>query len=349
VTATLELQHLSFGYQAPGDTLQDFSLSVEAGELVALLGPSGCGKTTLLKLICGLLPPEKGDIRVRGRSLLGLPPEKRDITMVFQQDQLFEHMTLAENIGFGLRMRGHKPAHIAAEVTAILDQVQLGGLETRKPRQLSGGQRQRGALARALVTGPSVMLLDEPLSALDASLRDELRSLLLHLQRQRRQTSLFVTHDQEEALRLADRVAIVFDGRLHMLAPPRECVERPLSRRIAEFMGTANFIPAHLDGRMAQTPLGPLQLDQPHPPGPACLCVRPEALRLGSGNNSFEARVQAISYRGDHLYCELLAGNLPLEAKLPSDAQLKHGDRLQLHMAPQALWRLPETKGDVQP
>jgi len=349
VTATLELQNLSFGYQMPGDTLRDFSLSVEAGELVALLGPSGCGKTTLLKLICGLLAPEQGDIRVRGRSLLGQPPEKRDITMVFQQDQLFEHMTLAENIGFGLRMRGHKSVDITKEVTTILDQVQLAGLETRKPRQLSGGQRQRGALARALVTGPSVMLLDEPLSALDASLRDELRSLLLRLQRQRRQTSLFVTHDQEEALRLADRVAIVFDGRLHMLAPPRECIERPLSRRIAEFMGTSNFIPAQINDRVAQTPLGALQLDQPHPTGPACLCVRPEALRLGPGSNSFEARVQAISYRGDHLYCELLAGDLPLEAKLPSDAQLKHGDHWQLHISPQALWRLPETEGDVQP
>lgn len=349
MTATLELQQLSFGYQAPGDILRDFSLSVEAGELVALLGPSGCGKTTLLKLICGLLTPEQGDIHVRGQSLLGRPPEKRDITMVFQQDQLFEHMTLAENIGFGLRMRGHKPANIAAQVAAILDQVQLAGLETRKPRQLSGGQRQRGALARALVTGPSVMLLDEPLSALDASLRDELRSLLLRLQRQRRQTSLFVTHDQEEALRLADRVAIVFDGRLHMLAPPRDCVERPLSRRIAEFMGTTNFIPAHLDGWVAQTPLGSLQLDQSHPPGPASLCVRPEALRLGPGSNAFEAQLQAISYRGDHLYCELLAGDLPLEAKLPSDAKLGQGDRLQLHLAPQALWRLPQTDGEIKP
>lgn len=349
MTATLELQHLSFGYQAPGDILRDFSLSVEAGELVALLGPSGCGKTTLLKLICGLLAPEQGDIRVRGRSLLGLPPEKRDITMVFQQDQLFEHMSLAENIGFGLRMRGHKPADIATEVAAILDQVQLAGLESRKPRQLSGGQRQRGALARALVTGPSVMLLDEPLSALDASLRDELRNLLLSLQRQRRQTSLFVTHDQEEALRLADRVAIVFDGQLHMLAPPRECIERPLSRRIAEFMGTSNFIPAQINDRVAQTPLGVWQLDQLHPPGPACLCVRPEALRLGPGSNSFEAQVQAISYRGDHLYCELLAGDLPLEAKLPSDTELRQGNSLQLHLAPRALWRLPETEGDVQP
>lgn len=348
MTATLELQHLSFGYQMPGDTLRDFSLSVEAGELVALLGPSGCGKTTLLKLICGLLAPEQGDIRVRGHSLLGLPPEKRDIAMVFQQDQLFEHMSLAENIGFGLRMRGHKPAAIAAEVSAILDQVQLVGLETRKPRQLSGGQRQRGALARALVTGPSVMLLDEPLSALDAGLRDELRSLLLRLQRGRRQTSLFVTHDQEEALRLADRVAIVFDGHLHMLAPPRDCVERPLSRRIAEFMGAVNFIPAQIEGCWAQTPLGRLQLEPTGPPGPACLCARPEALRLGFGANSFEAQVQAISYRGDHLYCELLAGDLPLQAKLPSDTQLGQGDKLPLHLAPQALWRLPETDGDLR-
>lgn len=348
MTATLELQHLNFGYQAPGDTLRDFSLSVEAGELVALLGPSGCGKTTLLKLICGLLTPEQGDIKVRGCSLLHLPPEKRDIAMVFQQDQLFEHMTLSENIGFGLRMHGYKPAKIKAELATILDQVQLAGLENRKPRQLSGGQRQRGALARALVTRPSVMLLDEPLSALDASLRDELRSLLLRLQRQRQQTSLFVTHDQEEALRLADRVAIVFDGRLHMLAPPRECVERPLTRQIAEFMGSTNFIPAQIEGHWAQTPLGRLQLEEVSTPGPASLCVRPEALRLGAGANSFEARVQAISYRGDHLYCELLAGKLPLEAKLPSDAELGQGDNLRLHLAPQALWRLPESEGEVR-
>lgn len=347
MTATLELQHLSFGYQTPGDTLRDFSLAVEPGELVALLGPSGCGKTTLLKLICGLLAPEQGDIQVRGRSLLKLPPEKRDIAMVFQQDQLFEHMTLAENIGFGLRMHGHKRASIAADVAEILEQVQLSGLEGRKPRQLSGGQRQRGALARALVTNPSVMLLDEPLSALDASLRDELRSLLLRLQRGRRQTSLFVTHDQEEALRLADRVAIVFEGRLHMLAPPRDCVERPLSRRIAEFMGTSNFIPAQIDGQLAQTPLGCLQLEQPQAPGPACLCLRPEALRLGPGVNAFEAKVQAISYRGDHLYCELVAGGLSLQAKLPSDTKLERGNSLNLHLAPEALWRLPQTEGDI--
>jgi spermidine/putrescine ABC transporter ATP-binding subunit len=220
-------------------------LAVEPGELLTLLGPSGCGKTTTLNLIAGFLVPEAGSIQLAGRTVDALPPHRRDIGIVFQDYALFPHRTVAENIGFGLRMRGLPKAEIATRVAAVIQLVKLGGLEERRPLHLSGGQRQRVALARALIIRPRILLLDEPLSNLDQKLREEMRFEVAALQRKLGITTLLVTHDQGEALEMSDRVAVMNQGRIEQLGRPNTIYERPATRFVAEFIGNAN----RLNGR----------------------------------------------------------------------------------------------------
>ena len=217
--------------------LSDLSLRVAGGELLALLGPSGCGKTTALKVVAGLLAPAGGDVRFDGESVLALPAERRGAVMVFQKPLLFPYLTVAENVGFGLKMRGLARGEAARRVAEALRLVQLEGYERRRPKELSGGQEQRVALARALVTEPRVLLLDEPFSALDETLRAEMRALVRALQRRLRITTLFVTHDQAEAASLADRVALLLDGKLEQVGPPRDFFTAPGTLRAARFFG----------------------------------------------------------------------------------------------------------------
>jgi len=205
----------------------DLTLDIASGRITALLGPSGCGKTTTLKMIAGLLPPTQGDITFDGQSVLGIPAERRGAVMVFQNYLLFPYMSVGENVGFGLKMRGVDQQTIRRKAAEMLDLVKLPGFEDRRPKQLSGGQQQRVALARALIVEPKVLLLDEPLSNLDAHLRDEMRELILSIQRQLGITTIFVTHDQEEAVVLADRIALIFDGRLHQFRPPERLLRTP--------------------------------------------------------------------------------------------------------------------------
>ncbi|MBC7680456.1 MAG: ABC transporter ATP-binding protein, partial [Pseudorhodobacter sp.] len=223
-----------------GPVVNGISLDVEPGSLVALLGPSGCGKSTTLRAVAGLLQPRSGDVRFDGASVLQVAPERRPVAMVFQSPLLFPHMSIGDNVAFGLRMRGVGKQERRARALEALERVRLPGVAERRPGQLSGGQEQRVSLARALVVQPEVLLLDEPFSALDASLRVEVRQLVAELQREAGVTTLFVTHDQEEATVLADQVALVLDGRLVQLGTPRELYEQPTSLQVAPFFGTAN-------------------------------------------------------------------------------------------------------------
>ena len=237
----LDIQHVSAAYGAT-KVLDDVSLSVEKGELIALLGSSGCGKTTLLRSIAGFVTPTAGRIVVDGRDLTGLPPEARGTAMMFQSYALWPHLDVAANIGYGLRMRGWKKPAIAARVAEMLKLMQLEGYGERPIAQLSGGQRQRIALARALAVDPSVLLLDEPMSNLDYKVRIELRHELRALQKRVGITAVYVTHDREEALTLADRIAVIDAGKIAQLGTPEEIFHRPASSFVAGFMGADNSL-----------------------------------------------------------------------------------------------------------
>ena len=241
------IDRVSKAYDGPL-VVDSLSLSVPSGTVFGLLGPSGCGKTTTLRMIAGLLQPDAGDISFDGVSVLGVPPERRAIGMVFQQHLLFPHMNVEQNVSFGLRMQGIRPAQWRSRVDEALDLVRLGGMQRRYPAQLSGGQQQRVALARAVVTSPAVLLLDEPLSNLDTRLREEMRALIRTVQRRLRITTIVVTHDQGEAMELSDQMAVMFDGRIAQVGRPAELYARPDTARIARFLGATNLIPARAVG-----------------------------------------------------------------------------------------------------
>jgi putative spermidine/putrescine transport system ATP-binding protein len=261
------------------DAVRDVSLTIGGGQLMCLLGPSGCGKTTTLKIIAGLTAPDRGAVCVGERDVTAVPAEKRDVVMVFQNHLLFPFLSVEENIAFGLRMRHAPKAQIREKVREMMSLLRLDGLEGRRPAQLSGGQKQRVALARALVTEPRVLLLDEPLSNLDAHLRDEMRELILSIKRRMDITIIFVTHDQEEAVLLADRIAVMFDGEIIQTGPPSHFYERPATREIAEFFGNRNMIEGEKQGPRVQTDIGTLSIpDTDIADGPVCVGIRPDAI-----------------------------------------------------------------------
>jgi ABC-type Fe3+/spermidine/putrescine transport system ATPase subunit len=326
------------------DTL---SLNVPAGSLTALLGPSGSGKSTLLRLIAGMMDPDAGDIRLGGKSILGLPPERRGVVMVFQNAALFPHMTLAANVGFGLRMRGHPETEIAPRVAAMLDRVHLSGLGNRRPAQLSGGQAQRAALARALILSPDLLLLDEPLTNLDAALRDEMRTLIRDLQRDTATTMLVVTHDQAEAVALADRVALMLDGRLAQVASPWEIYRRPASVAVARFFGGVNFLRGRADARGFHCALGCLPLPVGAAAGPGLLTVRPEAIRFGPAPGAVSARVLSTAFLGTQARIILQIDGLTLEALTAPDvlSALTPDAEVFVSFPTDALWVIPDSAG----
>ncbi len=285
------------------------SLEIGDGELFTLLGPSGCGKTTLLRMIAGFYAVDAGEIRFGERRVDGLPPYARNIGMVFQNYALWPHMTVRGNVTYGLRLRKLAAAEIGRRLAAGLAKVNLTGLEDRYPGQLSGGQQQRVALARALVLNPDILLLDEPLSNLDAKIRVQVRGEIRALQQDLGITTVYVTHDQEEALSLSDRVAVMRDGRVQQVAPPKTLYERPVNRFVADFVGTNNFIPGvvkeHAGGvALVETALGRLcaRPGTPAPGAPCVLAVRPENVALdGAGENVVEGRVRLAAYLGNTL------------------------------------------------
>ena len=335
------------------DVVAAASLAVEAGELVVLAGPSGSGKSSLLRAIAGLVPLQDGDVRIGGRSVAALPPGARGVAMVFQGYALLPHLTVRGNIEFGLRARGASRADARRQVEAAAATLDLGPLLERLPRQLSGGERQRVALARALVRHPEVFLLDEPLSSLDAPLRTRARAEIVRLHRQLRAATVYVTHDQAEALALADRLGILRDGRLEQIGPPLELYRRPRNLFVARFLGNPpmNVLdvvvapPDAVSWREQRVPL-PEPLRAALAPGRALrLGVRPEHVHPTRSRWApalenaprLQARVERIEPAGDQNYLWLDVAGAPLAARVEPDFAARPGDALELALDPAGL------------
>lgn len=289
--------------------VDDLSLTVNPGEFLSLLGPSGCGKTTTLRMLAGFERPDSGEIRISGVSVRDVPPDKRDVNTVFQSYALFPHMTVADNVAYGLRQRRTGKAEIRRRVGEALEMVQMLPMARRKPQSLSGGQQQRIALARAIVNRPSVLLLDEPLAALDRKLREEMQLELKLLQAELAMTFLFVTHDQGEALSMSDRIVVMLDGRVEQIADPNTLYEEPSSAFVAGFIGQQNFFPGTLTDRggAVLTEVGPV-LTRRQPPtdlpegAPVVAAVRPECVSVVSerptAGNTVSGRLRGIAHLG---------------------------------------------------
>ena len=315
---SVELQGVTkrFGTMVAVDKLD---LVVRPGEFLSLLGPSGCGKTTTLRMLAGFEQPDEGFIRISGQYVQGIPPYKRDVNTVFQAYALFPHMTVAENVAYGLRQSGVPKADIAARVAEALDMVKMSKLAQRKPRQMSGGQQQRVAVARALVNRPSVLLLDEPLGALDRKLREEMQIELKLLQSQLGITFVFVTHDQEEAMSMSDRIAIMLDGHIEQLADPETVYERPASAFVAGFIGRNNFWSGTSTGEGVRADDGTVFVvskpEEHVPKGSAALAaIRPESFVLhrsdpGATTNVLAGTVAGVSHFGDTLQYVVRTGD----------------------------------------
>ena len=287
--------------------LDHVDLEIRSGEFLTLLGPSGSGKTTLLTVLAGFTRPDGGSLKFGDAEMITVPPHKRDVGMVFQNYALFPHMSVADNVGFPLKLRRVDPADIARRAERALEMVRLGGYGKRGVDQLSGGQRQRVALARAMVFEPRIMLMDEPLSALDKQLREHMQIELRQLHDKLGMTTVYVTHDQREALTMSDRIAVINGGRIMQLDTPRALYERPKNRFVAEFIGESTFLPVRVAG--GRVHLGDQVLRTVEPPptdGPQWLMLRPERLRLrGAGEaaddacNTIDATLVASVYQGD--------------------------------------------------
>ncbi|KUL93862.1 ABC transporter ATP-binding protein [Bosea sp. WAO] len=310
----ITVRRLSKAYGAVS-VLDEIDLDVRPGEFLTLLGPSGSGKTTLLMAIAGFLRPDQGSIRFGEREVVRLAPHKREIGMVFQNYALFPHMDVARNVGFPLRLRRVAATEIARRVEAAMETVQLGGFGSRRIDQLSGGQRQRVALARAIVFEPRIILMDEPLSALDKQLRERMQIELRQLHERLGTTTVYVTHDQREALTMSDRIAVLNRGRIARIDTPRAIYDEPGSRFVAEFIGESSFIRAEVAGGVCRAAGSIIHARQLPVSGGRCTMVlRPERLHLlaageGEGMNCFEARVTGVIYQGDTLLVQAVLGD----------------------------------------
>jgi len=352
-SAGIELRDVGKRYGAIW-AVRGVSLAVAPGEFFTLLGPSGCGKTTALRMIAGFVEPDEGEILLDGRSVAGVPPWRRDLGLVFQSYALWPHLTVFEHVAFGLRERRVPGAELRSRVADALRMVGLEGLAERRPSQLSGGQQQRVALARTLVLRPRALLLDEPLSNLDAKLRAQMRLELRRLHRELSITTVYVTHDQEEAMALSTRLAVFDHGVMIQLGTPAEVYRRPATRFVAEFLGAANLLPATLEpgseGRRIRLRGGPVMTTSApaETPGTAVLClIRPETIRLSASAtvNHVTATVQSAVYLGGRYDCELALGEgLVLRADVPASAATappKPGEAVGIAVAPEDILVLP--------
>ena len=327
--------------------LDGLSLDIAPGEMVVLLGPSGCGKTTALRILAGLDRADAGQVLVGGEDIGGVPANKRDMGMVFQAYSLFPHMTVRDNVAFGLRLRGQDRGRRLARSREMLELVGLSQFEDRYAHQLSGGQQQRVALARALAVEPAVLLLDEPLSALDAKVRVQLREEIRRVQLDVGTTTLFVTHDQEEALAVADRVGVMNAGRLDQIAPPAELYARPSTRFVAEFVGLSNRMTAHVEAGHADV-MGsrvPL-LDGSVQHGPGRALVRPESVSVTAVDGAeVNARVVSVAFLGpfSRVRCRLDDGQVVI-AQIPSSAadRLAQDARVRVDVGADAVLVVPD-------
>lgn len=324
--------------------LEPITLDVARGETVVFLGPSGCGKTTMLRIIAGLEQPDAGGhVKFNGADVTGVPIERRNVGMVFQSYALFPNMNVADNIGYGLKIRGVARPERAARIAELVKLTGIEGLEHRRIDQLSGGQRQRVALARAVAVRPSVLLLDEPLTALDAALRERLRGELDRLLRMLGITTIYVTHDQAEAMTLGDRIVVMRKGAIAQVGSPRDIYFAPASRFVAEFIGAANIVEAECrDGALA-LPGGRLPLANGAAAGGVVAMVRPESIRVVAADTAaLTGRVDGVSFIGDRQRLTIGgAATKPILVDAPNSLGVKAGDRVGLSVEPGAIRLLP--------
>jgi len=296
----LKIEHLFSGYDSDV-VLKDLSLEAAEGEFLSLLGPSGCGKSTLMKTIAGIVPASSGRILLDGQDITNLPIHKRGTVVVFQDMRLFPHKSVAENVAFPLKMQGVPKQERLKTAETLLEKVRMAGFGSRKPGELSGGQQQRIALARALAAQPKLLLLDEPFSALDENLREDMRHLVLQLQKEFSMTVILVTHDREEALSMSDRVALLFDGKLSQIGTPREVYEQPETKQVADYFGNCVYIPGHVENGVF-TATG-IRCCASVPDGAYRIMLRPDCLDLNQ-TGTYVLQVEEISFRGtDSLIC----------------------------------------------
>ena len=343
----LSIQGIEKSY-GPIVAVQDVSLDIVKGEFITFLGPSGSGKSTTLYAIAGMLQPTRGDVLLNGRSLLQVPSNKRNIGMVFQRYTLFPHLSVAENVAFPLRVRRWPKAEIGVKVAAMLKLVRLEQMADRMPTQMSGGQQQRVALARALAYDPPILLMDEPLSALDKKLREELQTEIKRIHSETGVTILYVTHDQEEALRLSDRIALFNAGRIEQLGTGHDLYEKPGSRFVAGFIGNSNF----LDGRLSWadqtitlpdgTAISSVALDKvaPHQHN-VSIMIRSDHFRLHDGHEAspmFQGTVTGTTYLGTYTQISVMTRwGAPLSVQLPPENRVQKGQEITLTCAPSNL------------
>jgi ABC-type Fe3+/spermidine/putrescine transport system ATPase subunit len=325
----LELEGITHRYGSV-TALEDVSLTISDGELVTLLGPSGCGKTTLLRIVAGFVKPSEGRLLLQGRDVTRVPPHRRPVNMVFQRAALFPHLDVFENVAFGLRVGGMAKEDIQARVAEVLRLVRLQGFGRRRAHELSGGQLQRVALARALVNRPRVLLLDEPLAALDLRIRLEMEAELRRVHRETGATFVYVTHDQGEALALSDRIVVFDQGHVEQIGTPDEIYRRPATAFAARFVGDANVLPVSVverNGGRATFELVGLRFvatcESALAPGPGWLVVRPEVVRLGAvAGGGMRGVVRDVAFRGSGFACQLNVDGLaePVKAELSAES-----------------------------
>jgi len=342
VTETLDL-HLtgiakSFGAQR---VLQGLDLVVPDGQFATLLGPSGCGKTTLLRIVAGFEVPDAGSVRLGSRDITILPAHRRPVNTVFQSYALFPHLSVFDNVAFGLRARKMPESTVATKVAEMLEVMRIGEFRDRKPSLLSGGQRQRVALARALVNEPEVLLLDEPMSALDARLRRDVQAELKRIQRRFQITFILVTHDQDEAIAVSDRILIMKDGRIEQDGTPEQVYERPVSRFVAEFMGSANVLAAKALGMgKVATDLGDLGVSERPAWNTGTVAIRPEDIEIRSEQpavNGLRGKIVDRLFRGDHWEVIVRVGDRELHVITEPDQQHERDAEVWLELPPDDL------------
>lgn len=326
------------------EALRGISLSIKSGEFVTLLGPSGCGKTTLLKSIAGFIPLSSGQIRIDHQDVTEIPPEKRDTAMCFQSYALFPHLSVAENILFGPRQKGQKRKDLVPLLEQTARQLALSEQLEKYPGNLSGGQQQRVALARALAIRPGIVLFDEPLSNLDAKLRDIVRFEIRQLQREYGFTAIYVTHDQSEALAMSDRVVVLNGGAIQQIGTPSEIYHQPRNRFVADFVGTVNILSAQLLGRVEpnryriKTPIGELLIESQNEPksGPFDVCWRPESVRLSQEDcNTISVRVRQWTFLGNLTDVFVSSDHVPdevMRVQLLGEHIFTQGQALSMHI-----------------
>ncbi|MBN9889894.1 ABC transporter ATP-binding protein [Salipiger abyssi] len=342
----VRLNRLTKIYAGGKPAVDSISLTIPTGQFVSLLGPSGCGKTTTLKMLAGFEEVTRGEIAFDGQDMVRVPAEDRDIGMVFQNYALFPHMTVFQNLAFGLEMRRIGKAEIARRVGETLEMVQLSHLADRYPAQLSGGQQQRVAIGRALVIEPRILLLDEPLANLDAKLREEMRVFIRDLQKRVGITTIYVTHDQAEAMTMSDLVVVMFDGRIAQAGAPAEIYERPKSATVAGFVGQVNLIEAALDPASpgaAKTPFGPVPVQVPPVGDSVTLALRPEAIDIapaGAGPGT-AATVESLQYSGAIVdYVLRFADGSRASVKTIPRHRFETGQEVSLSVDPARFWQL---------